>query len=164
MKQGDSCSCGFLYTGRCQLFGGCVCCGCEHVSLCLPVSLLAPFQSILSSPCDWSCLPLVLKPFNGKKKKKKSTMVYSYTKDQNLSSDCETSREKPLLVPQPHLRPQSQWTAGVQSHWPFVTSLSTLCSSLPWGLRTCYSLCLSHSSHLLSSLQYLVQAVISFFF
>lgn len=30
-----------------RLFGGCVCCMCEHVSVSLPVSLLAPFQSIL---------------------------------------------------------------------------------------------------------------------
>lgn len=101
MKQGDSCSCGFLYTGRCQLFGGCVCCGCEHVSLCLPVSLLAPFQSILSSPCDWSCLPLVLKPFNGKKKKKRVQWCTLTPKTKIFQVTVRLHARSPCLCPSP---------------------------------------------------------------
>ena len=62
-----------------------------------------------------------------------------------------------------HLRPPSQLIPGVQPHWPSVMSLNTLCSFLSWGLCTCYSLCLRHSSHLLLPLQNLVQAAISFF-
>ena len=143
----------------------CVLCVWAHgcVSPRVPSGSL-PIHSCLSSSCDWPCLPPSFKTFQWLKKKKKTRMVYSYTKDQKLSSDCETSHEKPLLGPQPHLQPQPRWVAGVQPHWPLTMSLSTLCSSLPWGLCTRYSLCLSRSSHLLLPLQYLVQAVISFFF
>lgn len=73
----------------------------ECVSPSVPSGSL-PVHSCLSSPCDWSCLPLVLKPLNGLKKKKKRVQWCTVTrKTKILQVTVRLHVRSPCLFPSP---------------------------------------------------------------
>ena len=104
MKQGVSCSCGFLYTRHYQLFGGCACCVCEHIECVSPrvPSGSLPIHSCLSSSCDWPCLPPSFKTFQWLKKKKKDyNGVLLYQRPKSFKWLWDFMWEAPAWAPAP---------------------------------------------------------------